>query len=287
MEPLEGYDHNFLSLGVEKDQEEQHDMKPTAEEKKDGEVDVQREATQGEAAEERGENGEEGGGGDQVGASTLDPIDHRYEESSGSSSSGDQEQEELNPEEDETGRDQQRLLQHTSHPSFTQLQLRELENYFQYNRSPSRPERREFARCLGVPEARVEVWFKNRRARWRRYQRAQRVRNARRVCPSNPVHVISGAPYCPMYVMRPSGIWLHVQPTLVWPFRVHLVPVVPIQPRAPVAPMPPMPHVLFFPHVLVPSPLIFLPAPPYGLTMFNLVWFPPANIPFVVYTYWY
>ncbi|KFO37598.1 hypothetical protein H920_00998 [Fukomys damarensis] len=209
MEPLEGYDHNFLSLGVEKDQEEQHDMKPTAEEKKDGEVDVQREATQGEAAEERGENGEEGGGGDQVGASTLDPIDHRYEESSGSSSSGDQEQEELNPEEDETGRDQQRLLQHTSHPSFTQLQLRELENYFQYNRSPSRPE------------------------------------------------------------------------------RVHLVPVVPIQPRAPVAPMPPMPHVLFFPHVLVPSPLIFLPAPPYGLTMFNLVWFPPANIPFVVYTYWY
>ncbi|XP_004875646.2 homeobox protein Rhox5-like, partial [Heterocephalus glaber] len=142
MEPLDGYGYTWLSLGVEKDQEEQQDMRPTAEERKDEEegVPVPSEAKQREAAEEeKGEKGEELGGGEgQVGTGAPDPIDDRNEESSGSSSSGDQEQEELIPEEDENGRDQQWLLEHTG---FTQLQLQELENYLQSNRSPSRPER--------------------------------------------------------------------------------------------------------------------------------------------------
>ncbi|DAA13454.1 rhox homeobox family member 1-like [Bos indicus] len=55
---------------------------------------------------------------------------------------------------------------------FTGPQLRELEDLFQETEYPDLLTRREIARRLGVTATRVQVWFKNRRAKSRRNERA-------------------------------------------------------------------------------------------------------------------
>ncbi|XP_043315849.1 rhox homeobox family member 1-like [Cervus canadensis] len=58
------------------------------------------------------------------------------------------------------------------HRKFTAMQLRELEELFQETEYPDLLTRREIARRLGVTDTRVQVWFKNRRAKNRRNERA-------------------------------------------------------------------------------------------------------------------
>ncbi|XP_061266155.1 rhox homeobox family member 1-like [Bos javanicus] len=55
---------------------------------------------------------------------------------------------------------------------FTGPQLQELEDLFQETEYPDLLTRREIARRLGVTATRVQVWFKNRRAKSRRNERA-------------------------------------------------------------------------------------------------------------------
>ncbi|XP_012331731.2 rhox homeobox family member 1 [Aotus nancymaae] len=54
---------------------------------------------------------------------------------------------------------------------FTRLQVQELESVFEFTQYPDVPTRRELADAIGVPENKVRVWFKNKRARCRRQQR--------------------------------------------------------------------------------------------------------------------
>uniref|UniRef100_H0XT64 Homeobox domain-containing protein n=1 Tax=Otolemur garnettii TaxID=30611 RepID=H0XT64_OTOGA len=70
---------------------------------------------------------------------------------------------------------------------FTPPQLQELENFFQHTQYPDGSMRKDLARGLGVTEDRVQVWFKNRRARWRRCQRALSFRNVAPVPLSYPI----------------------------------------------------------------------------------------------------
>ncbi|PAV61784.1 hypothetical protein WR25_22397 [Diploscapter pachys] len=54
--------------------------------------------------------------------------------------------------------------------SFSEEQLEVLEKSFKTEPYPSQSERAELVRQTGIPEARISVWFSNRRAKWRRTQ---------------------------------------------------------------------------------------------------------------------
>uniref|UniRef100_U3KMH4 Homeobox domain-containing protein n=1 Tax=Oryctolagus cuniculus TaxID=9986 RepID=U3KMH4_RABIT len=177
-------------------------------------------------------------------------------------------------------RDRNRHEQQVRRPTFTPLQLQELERIFQRNHYPDVLARLELARRMDVTEAKVQVWFKNRRARWRRYQRTLRARNTPPIVQHYPVTVMWGGTYYAMFAWDPNLVPFlpgalpfllplpPIRPLLLWPpmpTPVHLMMPIP-WPMQP--PMPPPYPPLFLP----PLPFYFMPLSPYGPVPCGLIW---------------
>ncbi|XP_002763220.1 homeobox protein ESX1 [Callithrix jacchus] len=156
---------------------------------------------------------------------------------------------------------------------FTQFQLQELENFFQEVQYPDIATREILAGHLDLAEDRVQIWFQNRRAKWRRNQRML-MRNMAAAPPDPPVEVILGAPPDAVPVLDPAWC-VHLAPQ---PPRPPVAPVPPMAPMpagppmadgAPMAPMPPGPPV-------VPMPP-GAPMPHIGLAPVGIAWAPVIN----------
>nr|AEO14122.1 RHOXF2 protein [Hoolock hoolock] len=281
MEPLDQcsqYITSLLSLGID-DEKELQDMNAAVlsltEEVREEEEYAQPEPEQGtEAAGEKLKSAGTQGGEEKDGGSTGAPG-YQWEGNLEGSSGSDGDDEASDQSEEEPGQQDWRPqgavgglepgnAQQPNVHAFTPLQLQELERIFQRKQFPSEFLRRRLAGSMNVTELAVQIWFENRRATWRRHQRALMARNM-------PPLMVVGQPAMVTTVeaiMAPFSVsgmtdgyfWGHSHPSSLFfpmsPFPPLSLPL-PLMflPPMLLTPMPPPDQAQFgpFPFVIAPS----------------------------------